>query len=61
MDEAVYQKTIDEADLGLINGPHTEAYLTDKLGPLWLPARRFGIKQGDYRPIDDYSEHGHNS
>ena len=61
LDKAIYKKTQEELEWGMLNGPFTEEQLTAKLGPLWVPARRFGILQGDYRQIDDYSEYGHNA
>ena len=49
-----------------MRGPFTEQQVSDMVGLLWLPARRFVIQQGYnangpiYLAIDDYSEYGHN-
>jgi len=60
MDAAIYQKTLDECNRGWARRS-SKAELDSKYGPLWLPARRFGVEQGgDYRPIDDFSEFGVN-
>ena len=61
MDEAIFSKTLGEAKVGRARGPLSEEQLSKKWGPLWSPVRRFGVDQGEYRPIDDYSEYGHNS
>ncbi len=60
LDKAIYEKTLEELEWGMLKGAFTESELTEKLGPLWVPARRFGIHQGDYKQIEDYSEYGHN-
>ena len=36
-----------EVERGWASGPFTEEEMTKRMGPLWLPARRFGIEQGD--------------
>ena len=61
----VYLKTVgtpdSEVEKGWASGPFTEEEMTERMGPLWLPARRFGIEQGDKtRQIDDISECFHN-
>ena len=46
---------------GWLRGPVSAADLTNRHG-LWVPARRFGIRQGSgTRVIDDYSELGQNA
>jgi len=45
---------------GWLLGPYSIGDLDSRLGR-WVPARRFGIRQGaGTRVIDDYSEHGQN-
>ena len=53
----------DEVEIGLLNGPLTEEQMNVKLGSkAWVPARRFPLDQaGKLRPIDDFSEFGHNA
>ena len=56
----VYQETRDEVARGWLRGPFTADEL-DVRHSWWLPARRFGIRQGDkVRAVDDYSLNGHN-
>ena len=58
--EAVYSETLDEVGRGWLKGPFESSTL-DLRYEWWLPARRFGIRQGDkLRAIDDYSCFGHN-
>jgi len=60
LDEAVTDTTRDEVTRGWLRGPFTAAELTERHG-LWIPARRFGIRQGlSTRVIDDFSESGQN-
>ena len=41
-----------------VNGPFTEEEKIERVGPLFLPCRRFGVQQNDkIRPIDDFSEY----
>ena len=64
LDKAVFADTLEEVRLGALIGPFTSEELTEKLGPLWVPAKRFGIKQGvkgKVREIDDFSVFGLNS
>jgi hypothetical protein len=60
IDEAVYQATTDEASnvKGWATGPHTQEFLDLKFGKgKWVPASRFGIRQGEkIRPVDNFSE-----
>jgi len=57
IDRAVCDSTIVEVDNKWASGPWTPAQLDQRHGPLWLPARRFGVSQGSkIRPIDDFSE-----
>ena len=46
VDEAVYGETLEEKSLGMLVGPLSEEELSARVGPLWLPAYRFGLKQG---------------
>ena len=60
LDAKVSATTRDELRRGWLTGPFTAAELDRDLG-LWLPAKRFGIRQGqDVRAIDDFSVAGHN-
>ena len=59
--KAVWDLTLEEAKNETIIGPLTEEEITSQVGKCWVPARRFGLKQGSkIRPIDDFSEHGIN-
>ena len=62
LDEAVYTETRREVEATkLLKGPISERELEAKHGSLWVPARRFGLRQPTkIRPIDDFSEMGHN-
>jgi hypothetical protein len=61
LDDAVTETTADEVERGWLRGPFTAEDLTLRRG-LWVPARRFGIRQGEStRVIDDYSEFGQNA
>ena len=62
LDQKVYAATIAEVTgTGLMRGPLDPSDLDAKYG-LWIPARRFGLRQGEkVRPIDDFSENGQNS
>ena len=54
---AVAEATAKEIAAGWVQGPFSVDELVAKVGPLWLPARRFGVKQGSkVRPIDDLSK-----
>ena len=58
LDERVWEVTMEEVDSGLLVGPYTDVELGKVLGPRWVPARRFGLRQNDkVRPIDNFSEH----
>ena len=60
-DVALFAKTMDERDSGWLRGPFSEQQITEQLGTLWVPSRRFGLQQSDkLRPIDDASEPGIN-
>ena len=63
LDQELYAETIRERDeTPNLRGPFSVDELTQMLGPLWVPARRFGLQQrGKLRPIDDFSEFGQNS
>ena len=61
LDAAVYEATRKEVESGTLSGPHDAADLDACLG-CWLPARRFGVRQGQQvRPVDDFSEGGVNA
>lgn len=53
----VWGSTMAEADKGWLEGPLTSLEVSNKVGSLWTPSRRFGILQGSkIRNIDDLSE-----
>ena len=57
MDSAVYAATAEEVERGWLLGPYSPEELSRAVGPLWVPSRRFGVRQGGkVRPIDDFSE-----
>ena len=61
LDEEVVKVTADEVERGWLKGPYTTEQLDQDLG-LWVPARRFAIRQGDsIRAIDDYTVGGQNA
>ena len=64
VDREVWSTILEEAqpDKGWLAGPLTADEVTAKLGPLWVPANRFGLKQGKkIRNIDDCSRYGTNA
>jgi len=57
----VLVRTQEEVEQGNALGLYTEADLDLRFARLWHPCRRVGLLQGDtVRPIDDFSEFGHN-
>ena len=53
----VWEATLKEAERGWLSGPFTAGQVTEEVGPLSTPSRRFGIVQGaKVRNIDDLSE-----
>ena len=64
LDRAVYSSTLEEVSRGALCGPFSSLEISTRLGPLWVPARRFGLRQGakgKIREIDDFSIFGLNS
>ena len=60
LDSELYAVTCEEVVRGFLTGPCEPADLDRELG-CWLPARRFGVRQGQKtRPVDDFSEAGVN-
>ena len=58
--KAVFEESMKEVERGWLRGPTTAEQLDAKFD-WWLPARRFGVKQGTkIRAVDDYSIFGHN-
>ena len=58
VDREVWRTTLEEAqpEKGWLAGPLTADEVTAKLGPLWVPSNRFGLKQvNKIRNIDDCS------
>ena len=64
-DKELHRITVDERDdpsKAWVTGPYTEEQLDQLLGPGWVLAKRFGIRQGaKCRPIDDLSANFVNS
>ena len=60
VDQELWKRTGAEVEKGWPTGPFSTEQLTERLGPLWLAARRFPAPR-DARPIDDYSEYSHNA
>ena len=57
MDRELYDLTLAEVAAGKAAGPFTADELDQRLGPCWLAARRFGVRQGQkLRVVDDFSE-----
>eukprot|EP00435_Cladocopium_sp_Y103_P017022 s3000_g4.t1 len=57
--EAVWQETIDQTldDKKWVLGPFSAEEITQRLGPDWVPSRRFGVRQsGKVRAVDDFSQ-----
>ena len=51
-----------EVSLGLTRGPFTLSEAREKFGKDFVPRRRFPVVQkGKVRPVDDFSEFGHNA
>jgi hypothetical protein len=61
VDEEVLARTEAEVIDGKAVGPYTEEEVDAVFGKEWAPARRVGLVQSSgIRPIDDFSEYGHN-
>lgn len=61
---AVWEETIQQSgvDKQWVKGPFTSSEITSRLGPHWIPSRRFGVRQGGkIRPVDDFSQYLINS
>lgn len=55
--DEVWLGALKEVELGWLTGPHSHEDLCNRLGPLYVVSRRFGLKQSDKtRAIDDLSE-----
>ncbi|CAJ1438941.1 unnamed protein product [Effrenium voratum] len=56
--DAVWSETQDQLQRGWLKGPFTEADLDVRNSGVWIPSRRFGVKQGvdKIRCVDDFSE-----
>ena len=58
--QAVCDETIEQTapDKRWVVGPFTADEVTQRLGPCWIPSRRFGVRQGGkIRPVDDFSQY----
>ena len=61
VDREVLDRTEAEVEEGKALGPFTEDEVSAIVGKLWAPVRRVGLVQSSgVRPIDDFSEFGHN-
>ena len=61
VDKEVLERTEAEVKEGKAAGPYTEEEVDAIMGTSWAPARRVGLVQtAGVRPIDDFSEFGHN-
>ena len=55
--EVAWAATMKEVEKGWLAGPLSASQVSEVVGPLWTPSRRFGIVQGaKVRNIDDLSE-----
>ena len=56
--DAVWSETQDQLQRGWLKGPFTETDLDARNSGVWIPSRRFGVKQGvdKIRCVDDFSE-----
>ena len=56
---SVWEESIAQAalDKQWLKGPFTAAEISSRVGNDWIPARRFGVRQGGkIRPVDDFSQ-----
>ena len=61
LDSELHRITLAEEQAGWLSEPLNASEMAASLDPLWVPARRFGLRQnGKIRPIDDFSEWGLN-
>ena len=62
VDEEVMNRTEEEVAEGKAVGPLDEDEVSRLIGEVWAPVRRVGLVQpAGIRPIDDFSEFGHNA
>ena len=57
---AVWKETMEQAsdDRRWVRGPYSAKEISEKHGHHWVPARRFGVRQGGkIRPVDDFSQY----
>ena len=57
--QSVWDETISQAseDRKWVLGPYSAKEISERVGPCWIPARRFGVRQGGkIRPVDDFSQ-----
>ena len=55
--DALEEATAAEVSNQWASGPLSAAQVAERVGPRWIPSRRFGVKQSDkVRPVDDFSE-----
>ncbi len=57
--QSVWDETMSQAseDRRWVLGPFTAREISERVGECWVPARRFGVRQGGkIRPVDDFSQ-----
>ena len=53
----IWEGALSDAKKGWLSGPFTDVQLREKLGPMYVVSRRFGLEQSDeMRAIDDMTE-----
>jgi hypothetical protein len=58
--EAVWAETLEQCaeDKQWVHGPFDAEQITQRQGAHWIPAKRFGVRQGGkIRPVDDFSQY----
>ena len=45
LERFINEETLREVELGWTVGPLSDTELTETLGPLWIPSRRFAVRQ----------------
>ena len=57
--QSVWDETVSQAseDRKWVLGPFSASEISNRVGDCWIPARRFGVRQGGkIRPVDDFSQ-----
>ena len=62
VDEALFDKSVLQVSFGLTRGPFTLSEAREKFRRDFVPCRRFPVVQKEkVRPVNDFSEFGHNT